>query len=346
MFAQFGVRETFRQFANCEPVFGEADINIANYPGEQWTIFSTGYDSPMIKPKGCRGHAGWRPTKIRIAVKNSELTPKVKSLITGFYYIADHFPEKVLVGYIDNTRMWKIIMGLIIFSETISEGKLHDDVAEHFRSLGNYVDPYAIQKLRTLPRVDRPVTDIYGLFNLILDKINDWLLDTSDEINTMYNKEFAVLYYVMMEITRNIILLYYKLQAASKKGLTINEVNNIMNMTLKVGLIHSIRRNHGEVRIETTSGDNKALKITSILVPQTSSNTQSSHKDRSGVDDPSKWLHASIAEVGGYLNLPKSESDGRSRINLCQTVEGEEDVTRNPKFIELIDSVQARIRRA
>lgn len=346
MFCRYGVSETFKRFAKVEPIIGEEEINIVNYPANEWTIFSTAYDNPAIKPKGCRGVTGWTPTKIKIAVKTAEVTPKVKNLITGFYYVTDHFSGKVLTKYVDNVRMWKIIMGLIIFSETISEGKLHDDINEHFKSLDNYVDPYAIAKLKTLKRVDRPITDIYQLFDLIIDKLNDWLLNANDEINTMYDKEFGVLYFVLMEITKNIYLLYYKLTAAAKKGLTINEVNNIMNMTLRVGLIHAIRKNHGEVRVETTSGDNKALKITSILVPQTSSNTQNSRKDRSGVSDPSKRLHASIAEVGGYLNLPKNEPDGRSRLNLCQIVERQEDVTRNPKFQALLEDVQERIKRS
>lgn len=345
LFAKFGVRETFKLYTEANPVFGEEDINVINYPPKEWTIFSSSYNIASIKPRGCRSVSDWRPTKIKVAVRNDKITPKVKNLIAAFYYVADHYPDRVRVNYIDNVRMWKTIMGLILFSETIPEGKLHDDVNEHFKSLDNYVDPYAAAKLKTLKRVDREVTNIFQLFDLIIDKLNTWLLLADDEINTMYDKELGLLYFVLMEITKNIYLLYYKLNAASKKGLTINEVNNIFNVTLRVGLIHAIRRSHGEVRTETTSGDNKALKITSILVPQTSSNKMTSHSDRNGVSDPSKRLHVSVAEIGGYLNLPKSEPDGRSRLNLCQEVENEEDVIRNPKFRELLESIQEDIKR-
>lgn len=345
LFAKFGLKETFNLFTHTTPVFGEEEINTTNYPYSDWVIFSTSYDGMGIKPRGCRSVGNWTPTRIRIAIKRGEVTAKVKNLVAAFYYIADHFPDRVLIDYLDNVRMWKIIMGLILFSETISEGKLHDDIAEHFKSLDNYVDPYAAAKLKSLDRVDRPVTNIFELFDLIIDKLNDWLLTASDEINTMYDKELGLLYFVLMEITKNIYLLYYKLNAANKKGLTINEVNNIFNMTLRVGLIHAIRKSHGEVRTETTSGDNKALKITSILVPQTSSNKTISTKDRSGTSDPSKRLHVSIAEIGGYLNLPKSEPDGRSRLNLCQQIENDADVMRNPKFRDLLESIQKDIRR-
>lgn len=346
LFCKYGFTETLKTLCNTVPVVGGADINPNNYPIDEWTIFSTAFNNPNIKPKGCRGVSDWQPTKIRIAVRKDDVTPKVKSLIAGFFYVADHYPDRVQAQWVDNTILWKRILGIAIFSETISEGRLLEDINEHFKSLDNYIDPYTSIKLRSVKRVDRPIEDIYQLFDLIIEKIDEWLLNSTEDVNTMYDKEFSILYFVLMEITKNIYLLYYKLTAASKKGLTLNEVNNIMNMTLKVGLIHAIRRSHGEVRVQTTSGDNKALKITSILVPQSSSNTQSNRKDRTAVTDPSKWLHASIAEVGGYLNLPKNEPSGRSRVNLCQNLKGMEDVCRNPKFKDLLDDIQAKIQRS
>lgn len=346
LFCRYGFTKTLQKFCNVTPIVGNEEINYNSYPASEWTIFSTAFNNPNIKPKGCRGVFGWTPTTIKIAIRKEEVTNKVKSIIAGFYYVTDHYSDRVSSKWVDNEILWKRILGIAIFSETVSEGRLLEDINEHFRSLDNYVDPYASIKLRSVKRVDRPINDIYQLFDLIIDNINTWLLNASEDVNTMYEKEFSILYFVLMEITRNIYLLYYKLTAASKKGLTLNEVNNIMNMTLRVGLIHAIRRSHGEVRVQTTSGDNKALKITSILVPQSSSNMQSNRKDRTAVTDPSKRLHASIAEVGGYLNLPKNEPSGRSRVNLCQQLEGMENVYRNPRFIELLDSIQARIQRA
>lgn len=346
LFCRYGVTQTFKKFCNTDIVVGTTEITPNSHPASEWTIFSTAFSNPATKPRGCRGVMNWEPTKIRIAIRNEDVTPKVKGLVAGFFYIADHFSDRVEAKWVDNEILWKRILGIAIFSETVSEGRLLEDINEHFKSLDNYVDPYTSIKLRSVKRVDKPVEDVYELFDLILENINGWLLNASEDVNTMYEKEFSILYFVLMEITKNIYLLFYKLTAASKKGLTLNEVNNIMNMTLRVGLIHAVRRSHGEVRVQTTSGDNKALKITSILVPQSSSNTQSNRKDRTAVTDPSKRLHASIAEVGGYLNLPKNEPSGRSRTNLCQELEGMEDVYRNPKFKELLDDIQARIQRS
>jgi hypothetical protein len=52
-----------------------------------------------------------------------------------------------------------------------------------------------------------------------------------------------------------------------------------------------------------------------------------------------------VAEVGGYSALPKSAPDGRSRLNPCVNFDAKGVITRNPKFIELLDGVQEMIKR-
>jgi len=63
------------------------------------------------------------------------------------------------------------------------------------------------------------------------------------------------------------------------------------------------------------------------------------------LNDPSKRLHVSVAEVGGYSNLPKSEPSGRSRLNPCVRIDDKGVVIRNPERIEMLDSIQEMIRR-
>jgi hypothetical protein len=104
-------------------------------------------------------------------------------------------------------------------------------------------------------------------------------------------------------------------------------------------------KNHGEVSTISSPGDNKAFKITSILVPQSGSSRLGSRKDRAVINDPSKRLHVSVAEVGGYANLPKSEPSGRSRINPHLQVDVKGVVMRNPTHAALLDGIQEQIRR-
>jgi hypothetical protein len=190
-----------------------------------------------------------------------------------------------------------------------------------------------------------PVEDIYQLFAVIIEHFNDWLLNATDKVNSMYDKELNVLYHVLYEITSAIFKLHFKLKAAAKKEISAKEVIATMNQTLRLGLIYSMTKNHGEVTNISNPGDNKALKITSILVPQRDSTRTSNRKDRAVLNDPSKRMHVSVAEIGGYSNMPKSEPSGRSRINFYLQYDSKNVVERNPKYIKLLDGIQEMLRR-
>lgn len=337
LLCKYGFTETFQRFGNCHPVIGGAEVNKNVYNEEEWVICQ----STQVRPKGV-GKGFWQPTNIRIAVRKDELTPMVKNMLGGFFYVADHFPDRVLPEYVDAKRMWMILMGHIIFSGTINEGKLYDDVNDHMTSLDEYLDQLVTVKLRD---IGIHVDDIYQLFGIVIANFNDWLLAATDKVASVYDKEFSILYYVLYDITAAIFKLYFKLKAASKKELTAKEIVATMNLTLRTGLIFSMTKNHGEVSNISSPGDNKAFKITSILIPQSGSSRMSSRKDRATLNDPAKRLHASIAEVCGYANLPKSAPDGRSRSNPHVLLDPKGVVLRNPAHVELLDSVQEMIRR-
>lgn len=335
LFAKYGFEKTFEMFTNTKPIVGGQEINANTYNEEEWAICTTN----GLAPRGV-GRGFWKASNIHIAIRKEELTPMVKSLIAGFFYVADHFPSQLKAEWVNDVRHWKILMGQIIFSGVLHHGKLHDDIDDHIQSLDEYVDNFIIQKLKKLKRLRTEVTDIWQLFAVVIENYNDWLLNATDEVNTMYDKELSVLYYVLYEITSNIFKLYFKLKAASKKQLTINEVRVAFTATLKPGLIYSIRRGHGEVTTISSSGDNKAFKITSIVTPQSGSTKQNSKKDRTALSDPSKRLHSSVAAIGGYLFLPKSDPSGRARLNLAQKLENLENVIRDPAHTEDLNEVQ------
>lgn len=337
LFCKYGFTDTFMKFGNCRPVVGGLEINATTYPPEEWVICS----STQVKPRGV-GRVFYEPTNIRLAIRREEITPMVKNMVGAFFYVADHFPTRVLPEWVDAKRMWMILLGHIIFSGNINEGKLYSDIEDHISSLDEYLDGLVIQKLK---EIGQPVNDIYELFALVIENFNNWLLEAADKVASMYDKELSILYYVLYEISSAIFKLYFKLKAASKKQLSDKEIKNTMNLTLKTGLIFSINKNHGEVSSLSSPGDNKAFKITSVLVPQSGSNRLSSRKDRAVLSDPAKRLHVSVAEVGGYANLPKSEPSGRSRLNPHVRVDARGVVQRNPERIALLDATQEDIKR-
>ena len=335
LLCKYGFTDTFLKFGNCEPIIGGAEINSNTFPEAEWNICT----STQVKPKGC-GRGFYEPTLMRVAIRKEQMTPMVKNMLGGFFYIVDHFPARVLphLEFVNAKRLWMVLLGHIYFSGNINEGKLHDDIADHMASLDDYLDGLVVMKLK---EIGIKADDIYQLFAVVIEHFSDWLLEGADKVASMYDKELSVLYYVLYDITSAVFKLYFKLKAASKKVLTVKDINNTMNMILKPGLIYAIIRTHGEVSSLSSSGDNKAFKITSILVPQSSSSKLASRKDRALINDPAKKLHVSVAEVGLYSALPKSEPSGRSRLALHLNIGPNGEVLRNPKFIQLLDETQA-----
>lgn len=337
LLCKYGFSEAFRRFGGCVPVVGGDDINEDNYPDSDWVICR----STTIPPRGF-GKQFYEPSSLKLAIPRHLYGPIVKNFVAGFFYVVDHFPSRIKPDYVDSQRLWMILLGHLIWSGNVSEGKLYSDVEAHINSLDEYVDAMVIEKLKELGYV---CPDIYQLFYLIIDNFSEWLLSSEDKVSTMYDKELSILPFICYEITSAINTLYFKLKAAQKKELTEKKITNIMMVILKKGLIFKITKEHGEVTTTSTSGDNMALKITNLLVPQGSSSRSVKKKDRATIQDPGKRLHASIAEVGQAFALPKSEPTGRSRVSLCLQLTDTGLVKRDPRFIELLDQVQNKIRR-
>ena len=338
LFCKYGFTETFIRFGNCHPVVGNIEkVNRNTYPENEWMICQ----STQIAPKGC-GRGFYQPTTIQIAIRRSEVTPIVQSMIGGFFYVVDHFPGHILPEYVESRELWMVMMGHIIFSGSIHRGKLLDDIKDHIESLDDYIDAITLIEMK---EIGMRITDVYELFAAIIQNYNDWLLGGADKINSMYEKKISVIGFVLFEIVKAIINCSFKLKAGSKKKMTKKEVINIMNSTLRTGLIYSINKNHPEVTTTSYSGDNKAFKITSLLVPQSGANKQGGRKDRTVLKDPTKYLHVSVAEVGGYSNLPKSAPDGRSKLNINLRLDENGVVIQDPKFVPLMTDAQEKIKR-
>lgn len=346
LFCKYGLMKTFEMFGKCTPVIGGPEINSNTYPSDEWVIIA----STQIKPKGC-GKGLYEPTNLRVAVRKTDWSRMmVRNLIGGLFYVADHFPGRVRAEYInnsdpkwmDNTSTWISLMGWVIWGGNQHEGVLRERVEEHLRSLDEYIDNIVLDKFQ---QIGVPATDLYQFMAIIIENITDMLHKAADKVNSMYDKELSVLYFVLKDITSEIFKLYFKLKAASKKELTKKDIDERMNKTISMGRIFSITKQHPEVTTISSSGDNMALKITGVLVPQSSSSKQSGRKDRVVIDDPSRFLHVSYAEIGGYSNLPKSDPIGQSRISAWCETDPSGLVLRRPKFYDMLNHYQDQIRR-
>lgn len=334
LFCKFGLTETFKRYAKCVPVVGTAvEINSDTFPSDNWVICS----SRNIKPAGYGKMKYMGDSNIRIAIARDKFGAMAKYLVGGFFYVVDHFPSSMMVHWVESVDAWKIIMGNILFGEYPNKGKILDDIRDHMNSLEEYIDNVVADKLAGDGYV---CNDIYDLFYIVMMNINEWVRSSNKTINSMYNKELTVLYNVLYEITVAIFKMHFKLKSAAKKGLKDRDVENIMNSQFKPKLIYKITKGHSCVGLESYSGDNKFFGVTTKLVPQKNSNMQSSKKERPSLRDNSKRLHVSVAEVGGFSNLPKNEPSGRSCINPHVQIDPKGKVLRDPGKAQLLDRIQ------
>jgi hypothetical protein len=141
-------------------------------------------------------------------------------------------------------------------------------------------------------------------------------------------------------------MLFKLKKTAFKKELTFKDVYKIISKQLPMDSVLKMNNGgkHGEVNSVSLPGDNKFFKVTSNMILQTDSGRKR-RSSSSGKTDKSKFLHVSIAEIGSYGVLPKSEPTGHTRINPWLRIDRDGCVERNPKYIELTDTVQRLIRR-
>ncbi len=344
LFCKYGVIETFRKFAKCEIGLG-VDITESQYPPTEWVICST-----QGNPLTLSGRNGYLATQVKIAVPISAYTAKVKSMIASFFYVIDHFPHMFNVGknethLIDDYRKWRAVLGIIINGHDAQFISLLNEMDNHIESLDDYIDEIVQAKLKLL---GLQIRDFYEFCDLINENFNKWILNNADKINSMHDKELTILYNVLFDITSEIFRSAYKIKAtaSTKKPLTAKEIETIFKKHLKKGIIYPLRNSHPEVATIAYSGDNKVFKVTTTIIPQTSGGNNKSGKKggkRGMVGDPTQRLHISIAEHASFSAMPKRDPSGRGRLNPFTLINENGVLVRNPKYIELTDSVQKDI---
>jgi len=333
LFSKYGVTEAFKRFANTEVILGDSEIDAEKYPPEEWIICqSTGIKPATVKDKA------YQKTTVRLAIREKDYNFVTESLVAALFYLTDHFSERVLSEYLDQTRLWRTLMGHIIFKSNANEGKLVEDVDAHLISLDDYLDGMVTEQLR---EEGVYCESIYELFIHIIETMTERIVHT--DVSSLYDKRLTVLRYILSDVVNAIFRLTFKLNSNQKKVLTDKDIIKIMEKMLRVDAVMKINTGHGEVSSVSNSGDNMLFKLTSKTVPQTDATGNGKRKGSN--TGPSRFLHTSLAEVCSYGNQPKFCPTGHSRINPYLQIGVDGTITQNEEFKPLLDHVQARIAR-
>jgi hypothetical protein len=334
LLAKYGLTGTFQRYLGITPIVGTEDINEETYPQSEYVIFgSTG-----IKPKSFIGRA-YSPPKLRIAIRKELVSSEVRSFVAGLYYVIDHFPARfVTPDDLENTKLYMVMLGYIIFKGIFGENKLHKGIEEHFVSLDDYMDNFI--KIR-LNELGYEVNDFYDLLSLVIKNFNYWLLDT-DSLVTMFNKEVSVLYHVLFPITSALFRVNFRLnKLATRKVLTEKEVVDMIHSNIKTGLVYALTKSHVSASSVSYSGDNMVFKLSTTVNVSTVSNNISKAKETDSYLNPRNRIHVSLAYVNGHLTVSKRSERGTGRFNIYATLDDNYTTTVTPpKFKELINRTQ------
>jgi hypothetical protein len=351
LFCKYGVIEAFKQFANCDVIVGTDDtITPEKYPESDWIIARTRRDVATGPVPLRKRDSSYQATRIRLAFPRQQLTPMVHNLIGGFYYVADHFPDKVrfLPEYTtrqtsskleDEKRLWWLILGHLV-SPTSGVGQVINEMAGHIRSLDEYIDPIVRKQLSD---IGFQVNNVYQLFAILIEQFDPMLLEGKKHLSSMWNKEMNI-NLVLFEISKPIVELGFSmLKLAEEENLTADKINAKIAAHIKTGAVYRIYKSSGAVSANSYPGDNKVFKITTMLVPQQHANKSKRKKANLQLRDPINQAHSSLLGVGGPFALKKSHPSGHFVSNPHGLMDDNNVVYPNPKFKDRYEEVQREL---
>lgn len=341
LFSRYGVSGTFEKYLNVKSiVLGIDDIDEINYPPEDWVICT----SLKIHPKASYSGKDYYPTKVSMAIKKSDMTNECRSLIAGFFYLADHFPgrfNKASPEELDSGLFYQRLLSLAILPYEQNEITAFSDMKRHLESLDSYIDDTLRKKLLILEEIH--VEGIYDLFANIVFTYHNRITVTIDQLTTMYNKRLVLLPYLLQDLIHNIHKLGYELQSAKRdENFSAQKAEKKITKRIKPLMIIGINTSkHRETAPINVATDNLIAKVSSPVIPQAKMSSQHSGNKKT---DLSMVLSASIAEVGNITSTAGCAT-GRSRLNMFVHVDNTGNILRNPELVDIIDATQRAIQR-
>lgn len=315
---------------------------------DEWVICSTITDANN-KPIAAKGK-NYVPSEIAVAIPRGVLeldkAVAINDAMASLFYVIDVLPMRVSVKYFDDPAMWQSIMGIVLFGEgsNITEGERLTLISTHMDSLEAYVNH---QSKRNLSQGGVNVDTIHDLFAWVMYQLPEMVLNANTTVASMYGKRLMVTRYILSDISSAIYLLMFKLRArAVKKGrLSVKEIVDGMRRGLHRDTITSVTSRHSEVTSISSPGDNKIFKITKNLVLQESTDSNKARGGGGSLNDPAKFLHASILRVASVAAMAKNEPTGRGQLNMMLKISARGDVMNDPETDELLEYLQSLIKR-
>lgn len=363
LFGKYGFTKAFQRYTGAVPIYGyDIDITPEKYPADEWMICQ----STRRKPDTCM-EKYYRPSRIRLAIRRSDWSQEMETMVFGFFYVIDHFPDRfepqrmmsgdvvdgdgvihddtianteeerrrILASYLDDLSLWMILIGIIVFGSLRGENTLYKDIAEHFESLDAYLDTEAQKKLSEKGIV---LENYYDLLNHISVHFNEMIQEGNDSGLNVYGKNLEILSYVLYDILYGFTTMKFSLnKAANRRPLSLKDVTANLQQYVKMGEIFKIHTGKIITKAVSYSGDHMYPGITAVIAEQENRAGAARGQTNRTVVGAQHRIDLSMVTVGSVLNLPKSNPTPVARINPWVTIDEKTGtVLPHPKFEDLI----------
>lgn len=362
LIGKYGFSGAFQRYAGSVPIYGyDVDITPEKYPPDEWVICQ----STKRQPDTCQGKF-YKPTKIQLAVRKKDWTKEMESMVFGFFYVLDHFPDrfasplceqssvdedgvivdtsptpeqrhKILTSYLEDVSLWMILIGVIVLGNLRGENLLYKDIAEHFESLDAYLDTEAQKKLLEKGIV---LENYFDLLSYISAHFNEMVQEGNESALNVYGKNLEILSYVLYDILYGFTTMKFAMnKAANRRPLSLKDVTSNFQQHVKMGGIFKIHTGKIITEAVSYSGDHMYPGITAVVAEQENRAGATRGKTNRTVVGPQHRIDLSMVTTGSVLNLPKSNPTPVARINPWVTIdERSGTVIPNPEFEELINA--------
>lgn len=343
LFCKYGPEETFRKFGHAEVhITTDAELDANPMDPEQYTFIRSRKVAPATLKKS--NNYSMRSSPVVLVFKKGEVNHLVQGLAAGFFYMVDHFPEVHERTELVDQFTWKLWLAYVLFGDQLGFGKLVENVDSHLTSLDDYVDVEVRQTL--LNEEDLEFDDIYQLCAHIQEHMDEIIERKGTDIASMYGKRLMTSNYVLRDIFEQIFRCVFEITKNRKRKLGKEDYNKLLGKYFIPEKIHELRNTAKKAYVSSVSSpsDNMFFKVTSRLVMQAHTGT-SGKSQNVNVHDPMSHLHASTAECGNYVVLPRNSPLARNTINPTARLDEKMTLLRKPHMRDVIDYIDEHIRR-
>lgn len=255
----------------------------------------------------------YQPTNIKFLVDEDKYNEDVLYVIGNMFYVIDNFPEAISIDELDNTLIWKRLLGEIIHSGNHGLAYLSEKINAHFNDLNSNFDTITINKLRDIG-VDSG--NLIRLLAVIFKNFNNWIMNA--EVRSLYhNKTYEIESFILSHLTSRITRIVLDI---NKEELRVNNskleskiVDKIFKKYFVTRAIFSLKKDKQYVTSIEYSGDHLYPKNTAMVVQQESDFVNINNADVNTSEK--KKIVASMATIGSILGLSKKNPVPVVRLN-------------------------------